>query len=334
MTEAEPVPAAAARTRRTRLLRLVRLGLGLAAVAFLAVAVAGQWGKVRSQLGSVSVPAIGLALVLVMLGMGASMLAWRALLADLGNRLPLRAAARVLFLGQLGKYIPGSVWAVVGQTELARDYGVPRKRGIVAALAFNVLALVTSLLVALLGLPVLAGADAPGWVRWLPALLPLGLVCLVPSVLSWLCGLALRLFRREPLEEAFSWRGSLVAAGWMVVNWVLMGLHLWALGVDLGGSARGLLLPAVGGFALAWVAGYLVVVAPAGAGAREVLLVVALAAQLPGGRAGALTLAVVSRLVLTAGDVLAALLGVALASRPADRGSRAGARGRSAAGVE
>ena len=55
------------------------------------------------------------------------MLAWRALLADLGSPLPVRVAMRVLFLGQLAKYLPGStVWAVVAQTELAHDYDVPR----------------------------------------------------------------------------------------------------------------------------------------------------------------------------------------------------------------
>ena len=31
------------------------------------------------------------------------MLAWRALLADLGSPLPLPAAIRVMFIGQLGK---------------------------------------------------------------------------------------------------------------------------------------------------------------------------------------------------------------------------------------
>ena len=54
------------------------------------------------------------------------------------------------------------------------------------------------------------------------------------------------------------------------------------------------------------------VVAPAGAGVRETLITVTLSAALPGGVAAALTLALVSRLLLTVADVVAALVGYAL----------------------
>jgi hypothetical protein len=36
--------------------------------------------------------------------------------------------ARILFLGQLGKYLPGSVWPVLAQMELGKTYRVPRHR--------------------------------------------------------------------------------------------------------------------------------------------------------------------------------------------------------------
>jgi uncharacterized membrane protein YbhN (UPF0104 family) len=65
-------------------------------------------------------------------------------------------------------------------------------------------------------------------------------------------------------------------------------------------------------FALAWVAGFLVVVAPAGAGVREAVLVVGFAAFLPAGQL--LTMAVLSRVLLILADVLlaAAVAGAAL----------------------
>ncbi len=45
------------------------------------------------------------------------------LLNDLGSPLPPAGSLRVFFLGQLGKYVPGSVWPAVAQMELGRDYG-------------------------------------------------------------------------------------------------------------------------------------------------------------------------------------------------------------------
>ena len=57
-----------------------------------------------------------------------TMLVWRALMAGVGSPLSVGVASRVLFIGQLGKYLPGSVWPVLAQMELASDHKVPRAR--------------------------------------------------------------------------------------------------------------------------------------------------------------------------------------------------------------
>ena len=73
------------------------------------------------------------------------------------------------------------------------------------------------------------------------------------------------------------------------------------------GSCSGALL-AIGGFALAWSIGFVAVFAPAGAGVREVLLVALLSPVLGVGAATAVAL--VSRVLTTVGDLLAAGLAV------------------------
>jgi uncharacterized membrane protein YbhN (UPF0104 family) len=70
---------------------------------------------------------------------------------------------------------------------------------------------------------------------------------------------------------------------------------------------------ATGAYALAWVVGFLIVVAPAGVGAREGMLVVALAPAMSASTATALAL--VSRLVMTAGDFVWAAIAVAVRQR-------------------
>jgi glycosyltransferase 2 family protein len=308
---------------RSRALRAARALVVAAVLVFLALALADRWSEVRGQLALVDPAAVAAAFVLVVAATGASMLAWRALLADLGSPLPTRAAARVLFLGQLAKYLPGSsVWAVLAQTELARDYHVPRRRAAAAALVFNLMTLGVALLVALLALPRLLSGDAPGWLRWAPAVVPLGLLCLLPPVLTRLVGVLFRLLRRSPPDTTFSWPGVGRATGWLLVTWVLYGLHVLVLAVELVGSAGDLLLPSIGAFAAAWAAGFLVVVIPTGGCTREVVLTLALAGQLAGGSAAAITIAVISRLLLTVADVVVAGIGTALAPRPLTRSSQ------------
>ena len=312
------------RSGRARLVRVLRWVLAVAALGSVALALAGRWADVREQLGRISPGALLLAFALACAALGTSMVGWRALLADLGSPLPPRPAARVLFLGQLAKYLPGSsVWAMVAQTELARDYGVPRKRAAAAALVLNLVILGLGLLLALLALPALLHSGAPGWLRWSPVLVPVGLACLTPPLLTRLCNLALRALRREPLERPFSWRGLGTAAAALTGTWLLYGLHVTVLAADLGADPVGFVLLATGAFAAAWCAGFLVMVVPTGAGTRELVLTLALASHLPGGAAAALTLAVVSRLLITVSDVAAALLGAALGRGQGQRGPEA-----------
>jgi glycosyltransferase 2 family protein len=179
----------------------------------------------------------------------------------------------------------------------------------------NLVTLGVGILVALLALPRLLSGDAPGWLHWSPALVPVGLACLAPPVLTWLCNLLFRVLRRPPLDGRFSWSGVGVAVLALLGTWLAYGLQVTLLGWSLGADPAALLLPATGAFAAAWCAGFLVVVVPTGAGTREVVLTVALAPLLPGGSAAALTIAVVSRLLLTLADVAAALIGVALGRR-------------------
>ena len=116
------------------------------------------------------------------------------------------------------------------------------------------------------------------------AAVPVIAVCLAPPVLSRVLNLALRLIRQEPLEHPISWRGLVVALGWTVAGWLLFGLQAWVLLADVVGDGARSMLLALGAYAFACSVALLLVVFPGGIGAREVLLVAALAPALSGGR--------------------------------------------------
>jgi hypothetical protein len=216
-------------------------------------------------------------------------------ISDLGSPLPYGAAGGVFFLGQLGKYLPGAVWPVVAQMELGKEHGVPRRRSGIAALLVIVMGLTAAGVVAAVTLPFVG---ALGENRWVLALPVLGLALLHPAVPR----LAARLLRREPPERTLSRRGLGVALAWSVAQWAAYGIGVWAVARGLPGAPGGLLALATGGYALAWSAGFLVLVAPAGAGVREGALVLLLAPAY--GSGPALGIALVVRLLATLGDVV------------------------------
>jgi glycosyltransferase 2 family protein len=85
------------------------------------------------------------------------------------------------------------------------------------------------------------------------------------------------------------------------VTWLCYGAQLWLLANALGAPGLTGFLRCLGGFALALGGGIVLVLAPSGAGAREALIVSALAGVMGPGEA--LGIAVVSRMLFTVADV-------------------------------
>jgi uncharacterized membrane protein YbhN (UPF0104 family) len=293
----------------TRILRVVLL---LVALAFCAYSLVSQWDETRAALTSMSWSAIGGAFLAGLAGLFAWMLGWRAFLAGLGSPLPLRAAARVNYISQLGKYVPGKVWALVSQIELARTYDVPRLRSVSATLLAVATSIAAGLAVAAATLP-LTSPEATDRYWWLLLLAPLFLAGLHPRIVTWGLNLILKAVRRPPLEHPVSTSTTLRAVAWTVLGWALLGVHTWLLCLAAGGSGAGLPFLATGAYALAFTAGFIVFIAPGGIGAREAALVIALSPVLPAG--APIVVAIVSRVVLTAADLVNAGAAVLLGRR-------------------
>ncbi|MEQ4715323.1 lysylphosphatidylglycerol synthase domain-containing protein [Nonomuraea sp. B19D2] len=282
---------------RPLLRRVVRYAFLAVALGFGGYAVGKQWDAVVAGFARLSPAALAGSLAAVVAALLGAMLTWRTLLADLGSPLPLRPAAKVFFVGQLGKYIPGAVWPVIAQMEMGHDLGVPRSRSAAAFFLMMPIQLATGLLVTLVTL----GWDKYGW---LLLFIPLLLVLLEPKVINGVIGYALRRLKREPLERPLTRRGMLTALGWALAGWLSYGVHLYFV------APQGGLLFAVGAFALSWCLGILTFVVPAGAGVREVAMVAVLAPQLDSGAAIAVALS--SRIVIVVGDLICAgLAGIA-----------------------
>jgi len=288
----------------------VKRGAILVAVALATLALVKSGANVVAHADELSVSSLLLAFGCAMTGLFANLLTWRAILADLGSPLPLVPAVRVFFLGQIGKYVPGSVWPVLAQMELGKEHGVPRARSGAVGLLTVAVSLVAGLLVAAVTLP-FTSADALStyWFAFLAV--PVLGIGLIPAIANPVLDRLLRLAKRGGLEQGLSGRGMAVGLFWALVGWVMFGLQVWLL-VDVlspaGDPVHGLQVGvlSVGAFALAWTAGFLFVIAPAGAGVREAVLVIGLSPVLD--RDKALLVALVSRGVMTLADGLWALV--------------------------
>lgn len=284
----------------------------------------GDAAGAREAVGAIGVPAVVAAFLAAAAGLGASGMAWRALLRGLGAPLDLHAASRVFFTGQIGKYIPGAVWAYLAHARLGREHGVPASRTTAASALFVIAHAATGGVVTALVLP-FASADAFDRFWWVVALAPLLLALLHPRLVLPVLRRMHRILGRGTPPDSVSGSAVLGALGWLAVTWVGYGASMLLLLAPVAREdTEALLGPmALGGFALAWTVGFLaagvLVVTPAGLGVREVALFAVLGPVVAGGGAVA-AVVLLSRVVHTLSDGAWALVGMSLQAPAADRG--------------
>jgi glycosyltransferase 2 family protein len=277
--------------------RAVRALVTVTVLALWAWALANQWTGFVAAVSQLTPVMAILAAVFIMVGLGLGMGIWKNALSILGAHLTTSAAAETYFLGQMGKYVPGSVWPAVLQAEIAKRYGVSRRQALTGYTSTVLLSLFAATAVGGICWTVVLG----GWwwaVSGLPSLMLLGLIASRRGSVA-IARATARLANLTPESDSGSvGRGT----GWIsLATWGVMGAHAALLSADFAPAEPTVWLAAVAGFCLAWVAGTLVVFVPAGIGVREAVLALTLGEAI--GVPAAIAVALVSRFLMTLVDL-------------------------------
>jgi uncharacterized membrane protein YbhN (UPF0104 family) len=268
-----------------------------------------RWDEVIATISTIPWYSAVLSMVAVTLGVVFGAFSWRVVVNDLGAPVGQIRGAQIYLVSQLGKYVPGSVWAYLLQMELGKKVGIPRARMFVSSLVQVAVSLVAMLTLSMIALPLML-EDNPRAV-WLYVALPLSLVVLHPKVLTWGVNLGLKILRKTPLEHPLHWKTIAKTFAWSVVAYSLFGAHLWLLATASGTWDLSLLVLCIGTLAIGMVAGLVFFIVPSGAGARDVLVALALTPTV--GAPAAAAFAVASRVMFTVAELLTAGVSAGLA---------------------
>ncbi len=253
-------------------LRVFGIAIALVAVGLCAKALIDAWPTVSLALKTANIWWLVVAVVASAVSMVGLALLWHRVLAAFDRSWPFRKVAAWYFAGELGKYIPGGIWPVVGRGELARRDGVKRSTAYATTLLSLALMCVGAAFACGLLAPFLAlDGGGVGPEMALLILIPIGLICANPRVSRPMFAL---------LAKGTKGRVTLTPPGWgrmvglmlaATPTWLLVGGASVAITAALGYEQH----PARVAFAaiLAWIVGFLIVPVPAGAGVRELLFV-------------------------------------------------------------
>jgi uncharacterized membrane protein YbhN (UPF0104 family) len=288
----------------------VGIAIAVAGFAFVVKKAADHWDEVHAGLEHGTRAWFVVGFLLATAGMVTMAAMWRYVIEALGGDVSVRDALRWFFPGELGKYVPGGIWSVVGRAELAFRAGVRRSiayASVALSLGANYLAAVAVITVAV---PIqLALTSTSKTALLLMLLLPVGVASLHPRVVHAALGLAHRVLRREVALEVPAWGTSLRLIARYVPVWLCIGTATWAVARALDSSAPfGRVFVAA---VVSWVVGFILVPVPSGVGVREAAFVAA--AGLPSG-VGA-TAAIVARVMFMALDASGAAIAPVLARR-------------------
>ncbi|MGX7680712.1 lysylphosphatidylglycerol synthase domain-containing protein [Jatrophihabitans sp. DSM 45814] len=289
--------------KSSRLRELASGVIVLLVVVAVIVTVSRNREAFSTSLHEIGFGGMALSLVFGVAAVAGTYLQWRAVLIGLDVHFGLLEGAKVFFVSQLGKYVPGSVWPVVMQMDAGRRRGANKKTIIAANLITVVLSIVVGVTLAGALLPFAYPAALQRF-WWALAALPLLAVLAHPKAIPFLLDRLLRVLHRAPLGVQMTNRATGQAMMWSIVTWVFFGLHLTVLAAAVGEPSAGLLALCIGGMGLAVSAGVLFLPSPAGAGMREVVLGYVLGAVLSTGQV--LAVVVASRVLLILVDLLLA----------------------------
>lgn len=314
--EATVPPAGGGRSLKRIAINTVRWVLIVLVVAAAVWQLWTNWDSVAHTVATLQWHRTVLSLVAVVVGILCSTLSWQVLLDDLGKPIGVGRGAQIFLVGQLGKYLPGSIWAYVLQIELGRKAGVARARTFAATLFSVVIAVVAALVSGSLAIPELAAADPHlSWLPWLYLVLPFALILLWPRVLTGIVRTGFRILRRPRPDHPVTFRVVATSLLLAIGSYAAFGTHLWLLADTRSGLTIGPWALCVGTMAVAMLAGLVFFLLPSGVGAREFVIIVALTPLVGVGAATAY--AAVSRVMFILADLTTAgtAAGVAVLSR-------------------
>lgn len=280
-------------------LTLLRLGLTLIALFWIIQFAVSNWTGMVDSFDRIDAKTLLIASVFAVVGLVPGAWAWQQLMSGHIPDLTAYGGVLIYLRSGIGKYTPGGALAFAIQHKTLADERATPLRLI---RVFAGIAVAACLAAVLIGLPALAALTH----QPVQLALAIGLFSIVGLVWvshqqNWFFASKLADWVGVPPPRPFT-----LATGTMACAWTLTGMHLIALGQDLGADPIFL----ISAFALSAIVGVVFAILPGAFGVRDGALAAILSTQLA--PADALALALLSRALIIGADLLGTVIAAML----------------------
>jgi len=211
--------------------------------------------------------------------------AWYLITVKLEIAINFQETLESWFYSQLGKYLPGKVWLLLGRFYFYESKGKSREK-ISLALYLEVLTILLAAgLLSVIGTVSFKEANPfypkkENW--WMFLLLILVFLSLYPKFLQKILNWILILFRKEPVILSISYRDISWILLVCIFSWIIGGIGFWIFVDSVFSISSQHILFLTGALAFSSILGLIAIFAPSGLGVREGALVYLLSYTMPG----------------------------------------------------
>jgi uncharacterized membrane protein YbhN (UPF0104 family) len=233
---------------------------------------------------------------------------WRRVLQELGSSIAFRTAARIWFVSNLGKYVPGRIWTVTTMAMMAGEHRVPVGTVAASTVLIMIANVATGFAVVLLTSAGIVRRLAGGTAGVIAATIGMFVLLLATPYIAGHWNRIAARFHRAQLTVSVPPRAVVIAIAGCTISWLLYGLAFMLFVHSLIGRVGAPYWAFVTANASAYLVGYLAIIAPAGIGFREVVLVTVLPALRIASGPQAALITVASRIWLTVLEIAPSLV--------------------------
>jgi len=265
--------------RKKILKRILQVLLIVVIFYFLVKNLYVNWGKIAEYDWNINYYFLTYSFVLLITGAILMALGWNLILRMLGGRLGYKKALKIFFITDLGKYIPGKVWTLVGKVYLCAKEGIPIAKTSASVVIQPLIQVISGMLMFLVSLPFWTKtSDFMNNLYLLLPLIPIGLILLHPAIMTKLLNFVLTRLKQKPIELNIKYRDILLILLLWCGLWTLTGVTYYFLVVSVHSFPVSWLPVSIGIFSIAGVSQFLT---PSGIGVLEGVLTVLLSLYLP-----------------------------------------------------
>ncbi|MBD3249362.1 hypothetical protein GF336_04930 [Candidatus Woesearchaeota archaeon] len=249
---------------------IIELIVGFTIIYYLGLRLYKSWSQLQNHEFSLNVPLFIFSLLLLCLGFFIMSYSWRFVLLKMGKKINMKSAFYIWAVSGMGKYLPGMVWPAAGRMYLIKK---DRAKNFLSFLVEQGIKVMTAFAIALVFIyPFLRFVN----IYWAVLFFAISMIVMHPRIFNMLLSAGFSLLKRKKKKIELRYSDLLKTAGLLLLAWIVIGFGFSVMVISLYDINLYLVPFLIGSFALAWAAGFLFLITPAGLGVREGVIVLIL----------------------------------------------------------